>query len=66
MKIMCKDRETTALEAIQEGSLINGVKGPCLLGLLPTFDIIDSFVPDYIWHCTVPPVSGGEETLEGD
>lgn len=44
--------EIDCQEAVNTKSVINGVKGPSILMLLPVFNIISSFVPDYM-HCVL-------------
>ncbi|KAK6478319.1 hypothetical protein HHUSO_G20613, partial [Huso huso] len=41
-----------AKHALKEGKPVNGVKGPSLLSVIPSFDLIDNFVPDYM-HCVL-------------
>ncbi|KAK6493239.1 hypothetical protein HHUSO_G2776 [Huso huso] len=48
--------------AVQSGKSVNGVKGPSLLGLIPHFDIISNFVPDYM-HCILLGVCKQMATL---
>ncbi|KAK1166316.1 hypothetical protein AOXY_G12915, partial [Acipenser oxyrinchus oxyrinchus] len=48
--------------AVQSGKSVNGVKGPSLLGLIPHFDIISNFVPDYM-HCILLGVCRQMATL---
>ena len=47
---------TTHVEHVQQtldgGGPVMGIKGPSVIGLLPGFDIVKGFVPDYM-HCVL-------------
>lgn len=37
--------------AIHSGMVVKGIKGPSITSLIPEFDIIESFAPDYMHSC---------------
>lgn len=41
-----------ASEAFRSNTVVKGVNGPSVFSLLPKFNLIDGFVPDYM-HCVV-------------
>lgn len=41
-----------ATEAVHRQCVVNGVKGPSILSLLPKFNIVDGLVPEYM-HCVI-------------
>lgn len=49
--VECRTSENTlerARDAVRQNSVIQGVKGPTILSLLPEFDLIDGVVPEYM------------------
>ncbi|KAJ8049505.1 hypothetical protein HOLleu_02277 [Holothuria leucospilota] len=51
-----------AVDAVRLNMVIQGVKGPTILSLLPKFDFIDGFVPEYM-HSVILGVVRQFETL---